>query len=204
MPHPHPFSWQERPLYVHERSNRFYYPSSYFVSKVFFDIVPLRVFPAIVLGLITQHMLGLRTGDNHQADLIITLILISIIGASINLILGILIKSIMTAIFTGILLMIHFMLLTTIFVNFDSLTIEALKGLKYVSFFNYAFEALVQNELVGRRIEDFAITNGDGVLTELGFAIDTQYHNMLVLTFYFLVSLTTAYLALKFCIKERR
>jgi len=199
-----PLFWQERPLYIHERSNRFYSPSAYFVSKVFFDIVPLRVFPAILLSLVTHTMLGLRSGGDHLLDLIIILVLVSVTATSVNLILGILIDNIMTGIFTGILLMIHFMLLTNIFINFESLNIELLKGLKYVSFFNYAYEALVQNELVGRKIEDFAISNGNGVLTQLGLAIDTQYHNMLILVFYFSCCLTVAFLSLKFGIKERR
>jgi len=149
-------------------------------------------------------MLGLRSGGDHLLDLIIILVLVSVTATSINLILGILINNIMTGIFTGILFMIHFMLLTNIFINFDSLSIEFLKGLKYVSFFNYAYEALVQNELVGRKIENFAISNGNGVLSELGLAIDTQYHNMLILVFYFSACLLLAFLSLKFGIKERR
>lgn len=34
--------WLERPLYVHEHSNRYYGPPAYFVAKIFSDIIPVR------------------------------------------------------------------------------------------------------------------------------------------------------------------
>lgn len=37
------------------------------------------------------------------------------------------------------------------------MNIQALKFLKRVSFMNYAYEGMAQNELVGRRLEDFEV-----------------------------------------------
>jgi hypothetical protein len=34
----------------------------------------------------------------------------------------------------------------------------ALRNLRYVSFFNYGYEALAINELLGRKIEDFPVS----------------------------------------------
>ena len=199
-----PLFWSERSLYIHERSNRFYSPSAYFVSKVFFDIVPLRVIPALVLGLVAYGMLGLRSGSTHLLDFLISLILISCTAASINLILGILIQNIMTGIFTGIIAMIHYFMMTKLFINFDSVSIRFVKILNYVSYFNYGYEAMVQNELVGRRIEEFAVDNGNGILTFLGFNIDTLHRNIVVLICYFLGSLTIAFISLKYGVKEHK
>lgn len=36
--------------------------------------------------------------------------------------------------------MIHFLMLTNLFINFDSMNIKWLRFLKRVSFFNYAYE----------------------------------------------------------------
>jgi len=199
-----PLFWLERPLYVHERSNRFYSTSAYFVSKIFSDILPIRVIPTLILGLVSYAMLGLRNGGTHLIDFLLTLVLISSTAASINLIIGILIKNIMTGIFVGIIVMIHFFMMTKLFINFDDLSIKAVKILNYVSYFNFGYEALVQNELVGRTIQDFAVDTGNGVLEYLGFKIDTLYQNLFILTFYFLFSLVIAFLSLKLGIREGR
>jgi hypothetical protein len=41
----------------------------------------------------------------------------------------------------------------------DSMNLPGLKFLRDVSFFNYAYEGLAQNELVGRRLEDFPVSD---------------------------------------------
>ena len=40
----------ERTIFVRERANGYYYSLSYFFSKTFFDLVPLRVIPPILMG----------------------------------------------------------------------------------------------------------------------------------------------------------
>ena len=45
--------YAERQLYMHERANRFYYPSVYYSQKVLFDVVPLRIIPPAIMGTIT-------------------------------------------------------------------------------------------------------------------------------------------------------
>jgi ABC-type multidrug transport system permease subunit len=79
------------------------------------------------------------------------------IAATLNLIIGMLTKSIMAGILVATILMIHLILLTTIFVNFDTMKIAFFRGLRYLSFFNYGYEALVVNELAGRTIKDFQV-----------------------------------------------
>jgi len=199
-----PLFWIERSLYIHERSNRFYCTSAYFFSKVFFDLVPLRVIPALILGLISHAMMKLRPGSAHLVDFLISLVLVSSTAASINLILGILITNIMTAIFSGIVALIHFFMMSKLFINFDSANIPVVKVLNYVSYFNFAYEAMVQNELLGRTITDFAVSSGDGILEYLGFRTDTLHQNIIILYVYFFLSLMVAYIALAFGVKEKK
>ena len=51
----------ERDVYTRERANRYHGAFSYFLSKIAFDIIPLRVIPPIFLGCVTYNQMGLRT-----------------------------------------------------------------------------------------------------------------------------------------------
>lgn len=56
--------WHEgRLLFVRERASGLYGTTSYFLSIVFFDILPMRILPPIVFGLISSFMMGLRTSE---------------------------------------------------------------------------------------------------------------------------------------------
>ena len=55
----------ERHVYVAERNNRYYSSLSYFLTKIVFDIVPLRIIPPVFLGSITYNQMGLRTVCSH-------------------------------------------------------------------------------------------------------------------------------------------
>ncbi|KAJ1502652.1 hypothetical protein HMI54_008839, partial [Coelomomyces lativittatus] len=50
---------QDRILFTRERANGYYQPITFFLCKTFFDLIPLRVFPPIVLGLVMYPMVGL-------------------------------------------------------------------------------------------------------------------------------------------------
>jgi hypothetical protein len=39
----------------------------------------------------------------------------------------------------------------------DTMAISGLRGLRFVSFFNYGYEALIINELAGQKIHDFPV-----------------------------------------------
>ncbi len=148
--------WLERPLYVHERSNRYYGPSAYFLAKIFSDLIPLRVIPPILLAATTQLLVGLR-GGMHFFTYNLVLVMMTCIAATLNLVIGMLTRSIMAGILVATIITIHLILLTTIFVNFDEMKLGFFRGLRYLSFFNYGYEALVVNELAGRTITDFTV-----------------------------------------------
>ena len=102
---------------MHERSNRYYGTLSYFISKIFSDLIPLRVLPPILLSITTHFLVGLR-GGIHFFTYSLVLVLMTSIAATINLIIGMLTKGIMSGILIATICMIHLILLTTIFVNF--------------------------------------------------------------------------------------
>jgi hypothetical protein len=55
-----PFS-AELQLYLRERSNGFYNSAAFFVTKVVFDILPLRVVPTYIMGTIAFYMIGIES-----------------------------------------------------------------------------------------------------------------------------------------------
>jgi len=63
---------------------------------------------------------------------------------------------------------------------------------------------LSENELVGRRLEHFAISTGTGVLHELGFSTTAMYFDLMSLMIYLLVTLALAFVVLKVCVHEMR
>lgn len=199
-----PLFWLEKNLYLHEQSNRFYTASAYFVCKVFFDLLPLRVIPTLIFGAVTYGMIGLRPGFQHFVIYEAFLVLLVSTSSIINLIIGMLTRNIMSGILIATIVMIHFLMLTNLFINFESMNVQWLKFLKRVSFFNYAYEGLSENELVGRRLEHFAISTGTGVLHELGFSTTAMYFDLMSLMVYLTVTICVAFVVLKTCVKEVR
>ncbi|EFW15880.1 ABC transporter [Coccidioides posadasii str. Silveira] len=49
----------ERLLFMRERANGYYSPITYFAAKVVFDIIPLRLIPPIIMGVIVYPMLSI-------------------------------------------------------------------------------------------------------------------------------------------------
>jgi ABC-type multidrug transport system permease subunit len=64
----------ERQLFLRERSNGFYGPMPFFLTKVIFDIFPLRIIPALIMGTITFFMIGFTGGADHFVKYIFVLI----------------------------------------------------------------------------------------------------------------------------------
>lgn len=75
----------ERMLFMRERANGYYAPLAYFLSKVLFDIVPLRVIPPFVLGSIVYGLAGLNPDVSCFWKFIMILVLFNLAASSIVL-----------------------------------------------------------------------------------------------------------------------
>ena len=82
----------ERLLFIRERSNGFYEPLAYFCSKVLFDVIPLRVVPPIMYGLICYYMIGFRPEGEALGTFLLILVLFNLAISSLCLIIAILFK----------------------------------------------------------------------------------------------------------------
>jgi ABC-type multidrug transport system permease subunit len=126
------------------------------------------------------------------------------IAATVNGTIGMLAHGIMSGILGATILMLHLLLLTSIFVNFKTMRWQWLGQLRFLSFFQYGFDALVSNEMAGRRLTDLPVESGSAVLAQLGFEPGRIDLNLLVLFAYLGVALLVSYTVLARCVKEKR
>lgn len=80
--------------------------------------------------------------------------------------------------------------------------------LKYLSFFNYGYEALIVNELKDLTLRDDSIADikipGSIILTRFGFDNQAFWIDIVRLSLFVTVTLTIAFLLLKFFVIEQR
>ncbi|CAG8443584.1 9688_t:CDS:10 [Ambispora gerdemannii] len=198
----------ERILFVKERANGYYAPITYFASKVIFDIIPLRVVPPILMGVIIYHMVGLVNGTSEFLKFILVLVLFNLTAASICLCIGILFKEVGVASLLSSLIMLFSMLFGGLFLNKESIP-EYLAWLKHFSFFNYAFEALIVNEVVYLQLTEqkFGLSidvPGATILTTFGFDASAYWTDVLKLSTLFVSALVLSFICLQFFVKEKR
>ena len=76
-----PFS----PFDRHESANGYYRCSSFFISKVICDVIPLRLIPILLFASVSYFLVGFQATVNHFFIFVLTLFLISLAGASVCL-----------------------------------------------------------------------------------------------------------------------
>ena len=111
----------ERLLFLRERANGYYSPITYFTAKVFFDIVPLRLIPPIILGAIVYPMSGLVAEAPEFFKFILILVLFNLAAASICLLIGIVFKDGGVANLIGSLVMLFSLLFAGLLLNHDAI-----------------------------------------------------------------------------------
>lgn len=57
---------QERLIFMHEKASGYYHTSSYYVSKLLCDMIPVRVVPTIVFATTVYFMAGLQVLRFHS------------------------------------------------------------------------------------------------------------------------------------------
>ncbi|VVT57870.1 uncharacterized protein SAPINGB_P005913 [Magnusiomyces paraingens] len=198
----------ERIIFLRERSNDYYRPISYYVAKVMFDIVPLRVFPPIILGLILYPLVGLTFDDGAFWKFLVILTLFNLTAAAICLLIGILIKNSGVANLVGSLFMLFSLLFAGLFLNHDSMPAGTVY-LQYLSIFHYAYEALAVNEvryltLTERKFGLSIEVPGATILSTFGFDSGAVLFDIMGLFGFFITFLVAGYVAMHFILVEKR
>lgn len=200
----------ERSIYVRERANGYYYPSAYFISKTLFDIIPLRIFPPIIMGAICYYLIGLRhTSVSHFFWFILIMILFNIVSGAMCIAIGAIAPSVAAGNVTATLFILSSALFGGFLLNKDSIP-AYLSWIQYLSYWNYAFEALLINELHGFKIiidpKGMPPTPGDGdfFLAELGMDHNRFYIDIIILSCFAVVYIVASGFLMKIFVKEKR
>ncbi|KAF9164759.1 hypothetical protein DFQ26_001068 [Actinomortierella ambigua] len=200
----------ERILFVRERANGYYSPVTYFTTKVLFDIVPLRVVPPMLMGLIVYSMVGLVEGWKEFGKFFLVLVLFNFTASGLCLMMGIMFETLGVANLMSSLVMLFSMLFGGLLLNKESISAK-LSWLQDLSFFNFAFEALLVNEITYLQLiqknAEYGLeidVPGAVILWTFGFnsgAYWTDVRNLAIMAFTFFF---VAFLWLQFRVNERR
>lgn len=139
---------KERAVFVRERSNNYYSPLSYYFSKLLCDVLPLRVFPPMILLAMIYPLVGLNmTGYKFWISIGI-LILFNLAASLEVLVIGILVKDSGSATMLSVLLLLFSLLFSGLFINKETIPF-GLSWIEKLSVFHYAYESLAVNEVNG-------------------------------------------------------
>ncbi|KAH8776158.1 ABC transporter-like protein [Hyaloscypha finlandica] len=198
----------ERLLFVRERANGYYAPITYFMAKVIFDIVPLRIIPPILMGSILYPMTGLIPDAPHFFKFILILVLFNLAAAAICLFIGIVCKDNGVASLIGSLVMLFSLLFAGLLLNHDAIP-KSMLWLQAISIFHYAFESLIVNEvtfltLVDKKYGLNITVPGATILSSFGFDTLALWPDVVKLAIFGSVFIVLAYAAMHVLLVERR
>ncbi|KIV94382.1 hypothetical protein PV10_02154 [Exophiala mesophila] len=200
----------ERLLFVRERANGYYSPITYFAAKVIFDIIPLRLIPPIIMGIIVYPMTGLVPAWSNFLTFILILVLFNLAAATICLTIGIVFKDGAVANLIGSLVMLFSLLFAGLLLNLNHDDVTApLQWLEKLSFFHYGYEALLVNEVAKLRLIDRRYgldieVPGASILSAFGFDNLALWRDVMGLGVFGGVFIIVAYAAMHFLLVEKR
>lgn len=107
----------ERNIFMRERSNGYYTSVVYFVAKVIFDIIPLRVLPPLLMGLIIYPLVGLVPEAVVFGRFLLILVFFNLAASAVCLFIGIIIRDTSVANLIGSLFMLFSLLFAGLLLN---------------------------------------------------------------------------------------
>ncbi|KAK2773117.1 hypothetical protein FQN52_004709 [Onygenales sp. PD_12] len=198
----------ERLLFVRERANGYYSPVTYFAAKVVFDIVPLRLIPPILMGIIVYPMVGLIPAWPEFLKFMLILVLFNLAAAGICLTIGIIFRDGGVANLIGSLVMLFSLLFAGLLLNHDAIPKSAL-WLQTLSIFHYGFEGLIVNEVTYLTLIDHKYgldieVPGASILSAFGFDTQAMWRDVIGLAVISGSFILIAYAAMHLLLVEKR
>ncbi|KAJ2913577.1 hypothetical protein MD484_g6845, partial [Candolleomyces efflorescens] len=199
-----------RPLFLRERSSSYYSPTAWLLSRFFFDMIPLRLIPTIIVSTITYWMAGLAPDAARFFKFLLILILYSLGMTLFNFLLGTVFQNGGIAILLSALSALYQMTFAGFFVNLSDIP-PVLRWLQWLAPLKYTLEALSVNEVgSGLMIEDtlqgVPVSVSAALIMQLlfGFGLNNYYRDVLVL-FGFIAGFGLGVIgAVWFLVRERR
>lgn len=196
-----------------------------------FDIIPLRVVPPLMMGLISYYMVGLVEGVGEFFKFLLVLVLFNLTAAALCLAIGVVFKNVSMANLVAVLIMLFSMLFAGLLLNkgksyllklkekggliffFQYYSLDTMSPyfgwLKYLSFFNYALEALLVNEMLYLQLveERYGLNidvPGATILSTFGFNAKNYWPDVIKMGTMFTTFIVFAFVWLVFVVKEKR
>lgn len=176
-----------RSLFVRERSNSYYSPTAWLLSRILFDVIPLRVLPTIVVSTITYWMAGLSPEASRFFKFLFILVLYTLAMTLWNFFLATSFRNGGIAILISALSALYQMTYAGFFVHLTSIP-PVLRWLQWLCPLKFCLEALSVNEVgSGLTIQDtlqgVPISISAAVMMQLlfGFDLSSYYRDVLVL-----------------------
>lgn len=199
-----------RPLFLRERASSLYSPQAWLTARLLFDIIPLRLLPAAILGIVVYWMVGLAPSAARFFKFLLILLEFCLSTTLYNFMLAACFSHAGVAILLSSLYNLFLMTYAGFFVNLNTIP-PVLRWLRYFSTLGYALEALTVNE-VGSGIQIIDNLNGvaidvNGALimeTLFGFQLGHYYRNVLVLVAFILGFLASLVFCVFFMLREKR
>ncbi|KAK5126799.1 hypothetical protein LTR85_009733 [Meristemomyces frigidus] len=198
----------ERLLFVRERAKGYYHPVSYYLAKVVFDIVPLRLIPPIIMGAIMYPMTGLVPAWAEFWKYMLFIVLFNLAAAAICLFIGISVRNQGVANLLGVLVMLFSLLFGGFLLNHNTIP-NPVTWLQRLSIFHYGFEGLIVNEvrylsLVDKQYGLDIEVPGSAILSSFGFDVLALWRDAVGLAVFCGVFLVLGYAALHIFLVEKR
>ncbi|XP_075241715.1 broad substrate specificity ATP-binding cassette transporter ABCG2-like isoform X2 [Convolutriloba macropyga] len=138
----------QQKLFFHEYANGFFYMLPYFLSNVLFDLLTLRVVPAMIMGITLTYTVGLRSDFEHLLFFLLMLILLAVSGCGVSYLTTSLLKTFYISHISVILVFVVMMVFAGLIINLKTLP-EWVEFLKYISLVYYGVSGLSVNEFHG-------------------------------------------------------
>ncbi|KAG9036166.1 hypothetical protein FRB95_009740 [Tulasnella sp. JGI-2019a] len=176
-----------KPLFLRERGGRYYSPTAWLLSRIIFDVIPLRLIPTVIVSTITYWMAGLSPHADRFFKFLLILVLFSLAMTLFNFFLACVFRNGGIAILLSALFNLFTMTFAGFFVHLDSIP-PVLRWLQWICPLKYALEALSVNEVgSGLMIQDVLSGVPVNVSAQLimnllfGFGANNYYRDVLVL-----------------------
>ncbi|KAF9484945.1 hypothetical protein BDN70DRAFT_871937 [Pholiota conissans] len=199
-----------RPLFLRERSSSYYSPVTWLLSRFFFDMIPLRLIPTIIVSTITYWMAGLAPEAVNFFKFLLILVLYSLCITLFNFLLGTLFQNGGIAILLSALSALYQMTFAGFFVHLNDIP-PVLRWLQWICPLKYALEALSVNEVgSGLMIQDslqgVPVDISASLIMNLlfGFEDNNYYRDVLVLVAFILGFGFGVIAVVWFKVRERR
>ncbi|PPQ63344.1 hypothetical protein CVT24_006717 [Panaeolus cyanescens] len=176
-----------RPLFLRERASSYYSPTAWLLSRFFFDMIPLRLIPTIIVSTITYWMAGLAPEAANFFKFLLILVLYSLAMTLFNFLLGTLFQNGGIAILLSALSALYQMTFAGFFVHLNDIP-PVLRWLQWICPLKYTLEALSVNEvnsglMIKDTLQGVPVDISAALIMELlfGFGMNNYYRDVLIL-----------------------